>query len=409
MKRSIAKKLLPLALPVGLVAIAWLLLLRVQPAPSPAYGVLKYSSYAAFAASVAFSYWFNRSRIFFITVILASSQLLMARLAPPGTEWPLYSHQVYTTASLLIPVNILVFSLVRERGIVWGRGKVRAFFVLGQLLFIFGAGMGETPGLVNDLGAKLFSPVFFSLTPLPQLSILAFTVTFLILMARLLLRSSLMEGAFVGVLLASALAFHYINSRLAVPVFFTAAGAIMLVALIQDSYRKAYIDDLTGLPGRRALTEELEKLDGRYSIAMLDIDYFKKFNDTYGHDVGDEVLKLIAAGIRNVSGGGKPFRYGGEEFTILFPGRKISQVLPHLEDLRLKIARRPFILRGGDRPSSKPKQISPPKAPRKKIFITVSIGVSESGGRLRTVGEVVKAADGALYRAKDQGRNRVCK
>lgn len=408
MKRSI-KKMLPLALPLGIVIAAWLLLLRVRAIPSSVPEVLKYSSYAVFASAFALSYWFNRSRIFFITIILAASQLFMARLAPPGTNWPLYSYEVYITAAIAIPVNILVFSTVRERGIVWGRGKMWAFIVLGQVLLIFGAGMGETPGLVSDLGAKLFSPEFFSLTPLPQLSLLAFTITFFFLMARLLFRPSPMDGAFVGVLLASGLALHYINSHPAVPVFFTAAGAIMTVAVLQDSYRKAYIDDLTGLPGRRALTEELEKLDGRYSIAMLDIDHFKKFNDTYGHDVGDEVLKLIAVSLRTVSGGGKPFRYGGEEFAILFPGRRVSQVEPHLEELRSKIARRPFILRGDDRPPSKPKQVSPPKAPRKKVFITVSIGVSESGGKLRTAGEVVKAADGALYRAKDQGRNRVSK
>jgi diguanylate cyclase (GGDEF)-like protein len=218
-----------------------------------------------------------------------------------------------------------------------------------------------------------------------------------------------MGGAFTGILLASALGLHFINNQMALPLFFTAAGTIMAVAVLQDSYRKAYIDDLTGLPGRRALTEELEKLDGRYSIAMLDIDYFKKFNDTYGHDVGDEVLRLIAASIRTVGGRGKPFRYGGEEFTILFPGQKITQVLPHLEELREKIAARSFILRGADRPEKKPRQASPPKSPGKRVHITVSMGVSESGGRLRAAEEVVRAADEALYRAKDQGRNRVCR
>lgn len=409
MKRGIIPKMLPLALPVGLVVLAWLLLLRFQVMPASAREPLKYSSYAVFAAGLALSYWFNRSRIFFITLLLMTSQFLMARLAPPGTSWPVYSYGVYITASLLIPLNVLFFSVISERGIIRGRGRTRAVFVLVQLLFVFGAGMGETPGLVSDFGAMLSSSPLFSLTPLPQLSIMAYLVAFLILMTRIMLRPSLMDGAFTGVLLSSALGLHLINNTIALPVFFTAAGTIMALAVLQDSYRKAYIDDLTGLPGRRALTEELEKLDGRYAIAMLDIDFFKKFNDTYGHDVGDEVLKLIAASISNVSGGGKPFRYGGEEFTVLFPGRTISQAIPHLEALRAKIAGRAFILRGPDRPAVKPKQVSPSKSPRKKISITVSIGVSESGGKLRTAGEVVKAADEALYRAKEQGRNRVCK
>jgi len=99
----------------------------------------------------------------------------------------------------------------------------------------------------------------------------------------------------------------------------------LTLAIIKDSYSKAYLDDLTGLPGRRALNENLARLEGNYSIAMVDIDFFKQFNDTYGHNVGDEVLKFISVIIKNVSGGGKAFRYAGEEFTILFPGQKNSR------------------------------------------------------------------------------------
>ena len=87
-------------------------------------------------------------------------------------------------------------------------------------------------------------------------------------------------------------------------------------------YHKAYLDELTNLPTRRALKEEMLKLGNRYTIAMLDIDHFKKFNDTYGHTVGDQVLKFTAALMKSTGGGGKAFRYGGEEFVIIFPGKK---------------------------------------------------------------------------------------
>jgi len=72
----------------------------------------------------------------------------------------------------------------------------------------------------------------------------------------------------------------------------------------------------------------------RYVIAMLDVDHFKSFNDTYGHDVGDQVLKMVAAKINGVKGGGKPFRYGGEEFTVIFPRRRLAEAIPHLEEVR---------------------------------------------------------------------------
>lgn len=161
------------------------------------------------------------------------------------------------------------------------------------------------------------------------------------------------------------------------------------------------------VPGRRALKEDLLKLGSRYAIAMLDIDFFKKFNDTHGHDVGDQVLKLVASIIKSVGGGGKAYRYGGEEFTILFPGKKMGDVIPHLEELRETIAKRPFSLRGKDRPVKKPDEVKPGRKPAKQLHITVSIGVSERNEKHKTADEVIKAADTSLYKAKKNGRNRV--
>ncbi|MER3423211.1 MAG: GGDEF domain-containing protein, partial [Nitrospiraceae bacterium] len=77
--------------------------------------------------------------------------------------------------------------------------------------------------------------------------------------------------------------------------YFAAAGLVLTLAVLQTSYAMAYHDDLTGLPGRRALNETLLKLSGRYTIAMVDVDHFKTFNDQYGHDVGDQVLRMVAS------------------------------------------------------------------------------------------------------------------
>src|SRR6185369_6728757 len=103
-------------------------------------------------------------------------------------------------------------------------------------------------------------------------------------------------------------------------------------------------------PSRRSLNESLQGLGRRYTIAMVDVDHFKKFNDTYGHDVGDQVLKMVARKIQDVGGGGKAYRYGGEEFTITFSGRSLADVIPHLEELRKTIAGYRLQLRGSDRP-----------------------------------------------------------
>ena len=143
---------------------------------------------------------------------------------------------------------------------------------------------------------------------------------------------------------------------------------------------------------------------------MLDVDHFKRFNDTYGHDVGDQVLMMVAGKLRDVGGGGKVYRYGGEEFTIVFPGRRIADVVPHLEELRKVIAGYRLHLRGSDRPrdSRSGKERRGAGGERATVSVTVSIGVAENGDGLGAV-EVIKAADRALYKAKNQGRNKVCR
>ncbi|KAB3529819.1 GGDEF domain-containing protein [Alkaliphilus serpentinus] len=171
----------------------------------------------------------------------------------------------------------------------------------------------------------------------------------------------------------------------------------------------SYLDELTGLPGRRALKEAMLKLSGNYVIAMLDIDFFKKFNDRYGHDVGDEVLKMVAANIKQVHGNGKAYRYGGEEFTILFPGKTVSEALPLLEEVRQIIEKRSFVLRGKNRPKNKPKTVTKNNGQQKKLSITISIGVAEKTNDTRLPQDVLKNADKALYRAKKKGRNCVSK
>ncbi|MEW6689568.1 MAG: GGDEF domain-containing protein, partial [Pseudomonadota bacterium] len=197
-------------------------------------------------------------------------------------------------------------------------------------------------------------------------------------------------------------------------VFSAAAGAILLVAVLQESYRMAFHDELTGLPGRRALLEAMAGLGPRYAIAMIDVDHFKSFNDTHGHDIGDQVLKLVAARLAGTGGGGRAFRYGGEEFTLLFPAATLGEALPQLEATRAAVEAYRMAVRGEDRPKDREEgaRRRHPGAdeslpPEKLLSVTVSVGAAEPGAEARTPAQVLKAADEALYRAKRGGRNRV--
>jgi diguanylate cyclase (GGDEF)-like protein len=138
---------------------------------------------------------------------------------------------------------------------------------------------------------------------------------------------------------------------------------------------------------------------------MVDIDYFKKFNDKYGHDVGDQVLCMVASHLRRVGGGGRPYRYGGEEFTVLFSGKSKEDAFTHLENLRQSIQTAQFALRGKNRPKKPPKKSKKMKSPPNTVSVTISIGVAEPDKKHPRPVSVMKAADQALYSAKKRGRN----
>jgi diguanylate cyclase (GGDEF)-like protein len=182
---------------------------------------------------------------------------------------------------------------------------------------------------------------------------------------------------------------------------------MLVAALAHEAYQMAFRDELTGLPGRRALNERLQRLGRSYVIAMADVDHFKKFNDTHGHDVGDQVLRLVASQLRKIGGGGKAYRYGGEEFTLVFPGKSIEECLPHLEQVRQAIEHYRLQLRD---PQQRPhddkhgRQLRVGKVAT-QAAVTISMGVAERSIAHAGADEVIKAADQALYSAKSAGRN----
>jgi len=181
---------------------------------------------------------------------------------------------------------------------------------------------------------------------------------------------------------------------------------MIAAAVAHEAYQMAFRDELTGLPGRRALNERMQRLGRNYVLAMSDVDHFKKFNDIHGHDVGDQVLRLVASKLSKIGGGGKAYRYGGEEFALVFAGKTLDECLPHLEVIREAIATYNIHLRNQD---SRPQDDNQGRQRRagasaSSVSVTVSIGVAERVEQ-RAPEQVLKSADQALYSAKGAGRN----
>ncbi|WP_324726885.1 GGDEF domain-containing protein [Pseudomonas chlororaphis] len=182
---------------------------------------------------------------------------------------------------------------------------------------------------------------------------------------------------------------------------------MIAAAVAHEAYQMAFRDELTGLPGRRALNERMQRLGRNYVLAMSDVDHFKKFNDTHGHDVGDQVLRLVASKLSKVSGGGRAYRYGGEEFAVVFAGKTLEECMPHLEVIRETIANYNIQLRNQENRPQDDQQGRQRRgaAAASSVSVTVSIGVAERQMEHRSPEEVLKSADQALYSAKGAGRN----
>jgi GGDEF domain-containing protein len=343
------------------------------------------------AIAVALAWGFNRGRAFVIAASLLCA--FAAQQLYPGEV-------VYTALVCLVPFNALLAMVLPERGVRYRAGYVWVLLLVCEGLLIYGISRMEVALLDNML---LRSP------PTPLAGRIFFAAAFSAAVWRAWPEHTPLQVGSAGALVAFYIAAEWVGAARVHASFMAAAGAILIVALVQESHRLAFRDPLTGLPGRRALEERLDSLEGSYVISMVDVDHFKQFNDTHGHDIGDQVLKLVGARLAEVGGGGTAFRYGGEEFCVVFPDAELEDVLLQLEAIRVSIERYRMAVRAPDRPKE-PEDGAKRRGEGvadKHLSVTVSIGACSPSKRLRTPAQVIKAADEALYRAKQGGRNRV--
>ena len=405
------KRLTVIALPAGLLFAAFFALHRVPLLPAAQRELACYAPYLALAGGLGLSLAFNRGRVFFVLILLGAFYLIDSSWLAQGWSEPV-PRVLFLCSSLLLPANLALFCFMRERGIFSHAGRLRLGFLAVQGGAVFWvARFRQDYGAIPELIARpLVKSRILSGFALPQSALLFFTVAGVLVLVRVLKRRYPIDVAILGTLVALGITCNRIGTEFAPPLFVTAAALLLTIGVLQDSHSMAFSDDLTGLPSRRALNEQVMGLGRNYVVAMLDVDHFKRFNDTYGHDVGDQVLKMVGAKIAAVKGGGRPFRYGGEEFTVIFPRKGLQEATPHLEELRQAIGSYQLWIRGTDRPKEpdlgKVKRAGGPGG-GKAVSVTISIGVAAADPAQRNPAEVIKAADKALYRAKQRGRNQV--
>jgi len=340
---------------------------------------------------------FNNSAVFFYMLLLVLNYVVLTgELKQPDISSALLVSS--------LPLYILIFSLLPGRGLFSLKVLPVYVFLLMSIGLSVWLYLNQPPWLLFYLMSDWLPARYFDWVVLPQTVLAHSLVISLFMLVLFISKPSTHFAVTFGILILLFMQ-YFLQDSLSINLFSSAALLMCLYAVIQESWRMAYLDELTELPGRRSLREKFQSISGLYTVAMLDVDHFKRFNDKYGHDTGDSVLRMIAAKMAKVSGGGQAYRYGGEEFTLVFNGVNRQSAKAHLESLRMSIADNPFVINRQDRRQGKDKSKG---IKDRGVKVTVSIGVADSQEPVKSPWDVMKLADKALYRAKNKGRNQTC-
>ncbi|MBW1860407.1 MAG: GGDEF domain-containing protein [Deltaproteobacteria bacterium] len=391
--------------------------------------ILPVLPYAVCALGIIMGWRYGNAGMMLASLALAISYLVVDGFTPASVVAGGIGPSLPKTVAFLLPLNLAVFTLLTKRRIFTSTGVLFVFLVMLQISAVVvlcspphdpGARLLSRMGSLSPEGTKKLTEFLtglrsffhdsslFGHARVSTSSIIAYSLALVFVLIRFLLRRDVILGGFLGALVATFIGIAADSLEPSMMIFFSAAGFMLIITSIEASFSLAYMDDLTGLPGRRSLNQSLGELGKKYAIAMIDIDLFKKFNDRYGHQTGDQVLKMVASKLRNMSGGSKAFRYGGEEFTAIFPGKDAEEAVPYLQKYRRMIENTPFVVRSKTRRKSTSKSRGKTKlSGLRRAKVTVSIGVAAPDKDLANPERVLKAADKALYKAKKAGRNRV--
>jgi GGDEF domain-containing protein len=357
----------------------------------------------ALIAGALLAWRLRNARLFAVTAAVAAAFVVLHPRFLGASGLP---HAVLIT---FLPVGVALLALQPDRGFALSELRRKLAAVLAPAVIAAFLTAGRADASLQLLTRTYIDPAYTDWSALPQFALFTTLGSMLVAAFRAIRRLNAGEAAMFWLIIATSSGLAASAGSTARGVWVVASALIVIVALVEIAYAFAFTDELTGLPGRRALNYTINSLKPPYAIAVLDVDHFKAFNDTHGHEVGDQVLRMVAARLGGVGGGGVAYRSGGEEFTIVFEGMGKRQASEHAESVRAAIANATFALRRLPRPRDKrgKEKRGRGSGVRDVLRVTVSVGVASATNTSQTVHAVIEAADQAMYRAKRAGRNRV--
>ena len=410
MSSTILRLILPLTCAVAALLLRYLLADHPLNSTSQLDFLLLQLPYILLALAALMALLTNHALEAGITIsLLCAYWLIQSFLQSPLNSQP--ASQIFYLLTLLSPALLITYALLPQSSCLQLQGLLAILLTPSIILVVAGL-LAINPQLFLSSASSALKNGLIG-TYLSTLSwwLLYFAAIGLCLSLSLYQQQSI-HNSVLGCSLMSLITYGWIQLNSVSAFMFSGMGLLLCINLTISLLQIGYRDDLTQIGNRRALQQTAKTLRGPYSVAMVDADYFKKINDQFGHDLGDQTLRVIASLLKQTAEGGKPFRYGGEEFCLLFKGKTEQEVLDTLEACRQAIANYDMVVRDKQQRPKKLKQGEVRRGASKRksnLRLTVSIGVASSdnanSNSINPFEQVLKSADKALYRAKASGRN----
>jgi diguanylate cyclase (GGDEF)-like protein len=392
-------------MPSGFIFIAALGFLRPQGLPTWLHQPIGGLPYIVLVFGLIFGWYFSHIRMILSLLALTLTDRALFLFPMTGSDPNALSHTIFAASAFLLPLNLLAFSLLKVDSISTIRIIIRLLAVVVQPVLVLWLCQPEQQDIAAMFRLTYLSGIPTNWTPIPQAALLVYFVAGLMHLMRFVLRRDPFDGGSVWALAAVFFAFHGQQFGWQPTNFFSTAGLILFVTLIQSSYQRTYRDDLTGIAGRLAYEEATAQLGKQFAIAVLSIDQLKTHANTIGKSVAEQILKRVAQKVHAACQDGRVFRISGEELTLLFPNHSAVETLAALEQLRKTVESTSFYLRGRERIWEDSRGTKQPGRKDQELPVSVSIGVADKAAETATLSLVIKSAYRALYDAKSAGGN----
>ena len=402
-----AKTLFSFFIPGGLLFLITVIILnlriidKVSPNSALIYPII------VIGAGVLLGLYFKRIWLMLVILILVIADRTLLYFVANTAVTTEGGRLIYHAISLLLPINLCLFAFMKRRGDM----KWQSIWFLGAILL-----QGCVVAFIYQykslgFGAFLeYSSIKWALLehiPLSQLALFAFVIAFVYYLFLYISTHGVIERSFCWALISIFYALALSRIGPVSSIYFSTAGLIFVISVIENIYVEGFQDELTDLPTGKSMHGILSQLDTGYTVALIEVDNSERIKDNHGRRVSKQVFRSVGSKLTSVTGGGKPFCYGGEVFAVVFPGMFLQNTLPHLEELRQTIKKPGPILQSQKSPGKKPKRLKRVEILANKVQVTVSVGVAERSRADMSPQQAILKAKEALGTAKREGHNRM--